>query len=86
MMATEVAHDDTISRIHINVAKAKIAMTRCWITVKFLIPYHSAGMFHSSSVTSATIAILMTRLAVLPGSYLCSWRNFRAVSTICRPL
>ena len=29
MMAIDVAHDETISRIHINVANAKIAMTRC---------------------------------------------------------
>ena len=35
MMATEVAHDETISRIHISVANAKMAMIRCWITVRF---------------------------------------------------
>ena len=35
MMATDVAHDDTISKIHISVAKAKMAMIRCWITVRF---------------------------------------------------
>ena len=29
MMPTEVAHEGTTSKIHINVAKAKMAMMRC---------------------------------------------------------
>ena len=67
MMATDVAHEDTISRIHISVAKAKMAMIRCWITVRFWMPYHSAGMFQSTRVTSATSAILMARLVLSSG-------------------
>ena len=35
MMATDVAHDETISSTHIRVAKAKMAMIRCWMTVRF---------------------------------------------------
>ena len=35
MMAIDVAHELTTSRIHINVAKAKMAITRCWMTVRF---------------------------------------------------
>ena len=32
---TDVAHDDTISKIHISVANAKMAMIRCCTTVRF---------------------------------------------------
>ena len=84
MMATDVAHDETISRIHISVAKAKMAMMRCWMTVRFWMPNHSLGIFHSNSVTMATIAILTNRFSVFDGWYLCSWRNCRAASTRCR--
>ena len=66
--ATDVAHDETISSIHISVAKAKMAMTRCWTILRFCMPNHSVGMFHSSSVTSSTTAILKYRLRV--GLYL----------------
>ena len=67
MMATEVAHEETISRIHISVANAKMAMIRCWMTVRFWMPYHSAGMFHSRRVTNATRAILTARFVLSSG-------------------
>ena len=35
IMPTEVAHEATTSKIHISVAKAKMAMMRCWTTVRF---------------------------------------------------
>ena len=54
MMATEVAHDDTTSSIHISVAKAKMAMMRCCTTVRPSMPKTSEGRFHSSSVTNST--------------------------------
>ena len=38
MMPNEVAHDETTSITHISVAKAKMAMIRCWITVRPSIP------------------------------------------------
>ena len=62
IMATDVAHDETISRIHISVANAKMAMTRCWMTVRLSMPNHSEGMFQSPNVTRMTNAILMARL------------------------
>ena len=72
MTATDVAHDDTISSIHISVAKAKMAMMRCWTTVRFWMPYHSAGMFQSNKVIKATNSILSIRVVV--ASYLRWWR------------
>jgi len=67
MTATDVAHEETISSIHINVAKAKMAMMRCWTTVKLSMPNHSCGMFQSSSVTKATMAVFTKRFTVLLG-------------------
>ena len=55
MMATDVAHDDTTSITHINVAKAKMAMIRCCTTVSPSMPNQLEGAFHNSSVTMATI-------------------------------
>ena len=54
MIDTDVAHDDTTDMIHISVAKAKMAMMRCWMTVSPSMPNHSVGAFHNSSVTIAT--------------------------------
>ena len=34
MSVTEVAHEEIVSVTHMIVAKAKIAITRCWITVE----------------------------------------------------
>ena len=55
MMATLVAHDDTTSSTHIRVAKAKMAMMRCWTTVRPSMPKMSDGAFQSSRVTMATM-------------------------------
>ena len=74
MMATDVAHDETISRIHISVAKAKMAMMRCWTTVRLSMPYHSAGMFQRNSVTNVTSRIFSARLVPSAGWYFRSWR------------
>ena len=54
MMATDVAHDDTTSSIHISVAKAKMAMMRCWTTVSPSMPKNSRGAFHKISVIIST--------------------------------
>ena len=70
MMAIDVAQEDPISRIHISVAKAKIAMTRCWMTVRFWMPNHSDGMFQRNKVTRATKAILIARFVPSAGWYL----------------
>ena len=70
MMAIDVAHEETISRIHIRVAKAKMAITRCWTTVRFSMPNHSVGMFQSRRVTNATITTLMHRVTAFDGWYL----------------
>ena len=70
MTATDVAHDDTISIIHISVANAKMAMIRCCTTVRFCMPYHSVGKFHKVNVTANTISIFITRLNSLSGLYL----------------
>ena len=69
MMPTDVAHEETISSIHIRVAKAKMAMMRCWTTVRFCMPYHSAGMFQSVRVTMATMRILIKRTKAFDGWY-----------------
>ena len=69
MMAIDVAHDDTTSRIHISVAKAKMAMTRCWMTVRSLMPNHSAGIFQSNRVTTSTNKILVKRTVPSAGWY-----------------
>ena len=55
MMATLVAHDDTTSRIHISVAKAKIAMMRCCTMVSPSMPNMSVGAFHNNKVMIATM-------------------------------
>ena len=67
MIATDVAHDDTTSNIHISVAKAKMAMMRCWMTVRPWMPNHSLGMFHNNKVTISTVAILTNRFSVFDG-------------------
>ena len=56
MMPTEVAQEGTTSKIHINVAKAKMAMMRCWMTVRFWMPYMSAGAYQRKRVTASTMA------------------------------
>ncbi len=85
IMATDVAQEETISRIHISVAKAKMAMIRCWMTVRFWMPYHSAGMFQSTKVTNATRAILMTRFVLSSGWYFRWWRILWYASTRWKP-
>ena len=55
MMATDVAHEETTSMTHISVAKAKMAIIRCWTVVSPSMPNHVDGRFQSSSVTTATI-------------------------------
>ena len=54
MMATEVAQAGTISKIHISVAKAKMAMMRCWTTFKPSMPNAVLGRFHKTRVTAKT--------------------------------
>ena len=54
MIATDVAHDDTTSIIHIIVAKAKMAIIRCCTVVSPSMPKADVGRFHSNSVTINT--------------------------------
>jgi hypothetical protein len=67
MTATDVAHELTISKIHISVAKAKMAMTRCWIIVRLLMPNQSVGINQRVNVTSNTKNILMSLKVALLG-------------------
>ena len=59
IMETEVAHEGTISKIHINVAKAKMAITLCCTIVSPSMPNALDGKFHKSNVAKSTIADLM---------------------------
>ena len=52
MSVTEVAHDEIASVTHMIVAKAKIAITRCWITVSPSMPKAVEGKFHKMAVTN----------------------------------
>ena len=54
IMATDVAHEGTISKIHIRVAKAKMAMIRCCTMFRPSMPNALLGRFHNKSVTKAT--------------------------------
>ena len=50
IIVSEVAHDGIASVNHDRVAKAKIAMTRCWITVSPWMPNTSVGRFQMTAV------------------------------------
>ena len=47
---TDVAHDEIASVTHMIVAKAKMALTRCWITVSPSMPKAVEGKFHKTVV------------------------------------
>ena len=53
MIPREVAHEGTASVSHESVAKTKMAMTRCCITVSPSIPNADVGRFHTIVVTIA---------------------------------
>ena len=57
MILTEVAHDSTISNIHMRVANTKMAMTRCCMTVSPSMPNASVGRLNKNSDTIVTIEI-----------------------------
>jgi hypothetical protein len=52
MSVTEVAHEEIASVTHMIVANAKIAITRCWITVSPSMPKAVEGKFHKMAVTT----------------------------------
>lgn len=56
MSVTEVAHEEIASVTHMIVAKAKIAITRCWITVSPSMPKAVEGKFHKMAVTNTAKA------------------------------
>ena len=55
MIKMDVAHEGTTSVIHISVARMKMAMTRCWTTVKSAMPNTLAGKFQITRVTTNRI-------------------------------
>ena len=57
MILTEVAHDGTISNIHMRVANTKMAMTRCCMMVSPSMPNASVGRLNKISDTIVTIEI-----------------------------
>lgn len=56
MSVTEVAHEEIASVTHMIVAKAKIAITRCWITVSPSMPKAVEGKFHKMAETNTAKA------------------------------
>lgn len=54
---SEVTQFGTISKIHINAAKAKIAMVRCYVTVRTSprLPKKDSGTHQKKIVTMSTI-------------------------------
>ena len=52
MMASEVAQEGMASNSHERVAKTKMAITRCWITVRPSMPKQVIGRFQMMAVTA----------------------------------
>ena len=75
MMATDVAQDGTTSSTHISVAKAKMAMMRCWTMVSPSIPKDDEGRFHNSNVTKSTKMASADFVNTLLGWKRFSWRT-----------
>ena len=60
MINTDVTHAGTPSSIHMRAANTKMAIMRCWMTVRFSIPNAVEGIMMIISVTNSTKAIFTT--------------------------
>ena len=61
-MKMEVAHEGTTSVIHISVARIKMAMMRCWMTVRPSMPNTPAGRFQMINVITDRMSAVIMRL------------------------